>query len=80
MRWQTSITAVVVEGAGAVDELLLRVGLEATVLDQMGALQAANRGEGPAGATAALVLDWADSSVALPVPGVGGRLPSGSQR
>ena len=48
MGWQATVAAVVVEGASAVDELLLSVGLKNTVLDEMGALEAADGGEGPA--------------------------------
>ena len=48
MRGQASAAAVVLEVPSAVDELLLRVGLETTVLDKVGALKAANSGEGPA--------------------------------
>lgn len=48
MGWQATVAAVVVEGASAVDELLLSVGLKNAVLDEMGALEAADGGEGPA--------------------------------
>ena len=71
MRGQTSIAAVVIEVTGAVDELLLGVGSQATILDQVGALEASNSRECPAGAAAALVLDGADTTVVLPVPGIG---------
>ena len=71
VRWETSVAAEVVEVTGAVDELLLRVSVETTILDQMGTLEASDSGEGPAGAAASLVLNWADTAMVLPVPGVG---------
>lgn len=69
--WETSIATEVVKVTGAVNELLLRVCVETTILDQMGTLEASDSGESPAGAAASLVLDWADTAVVLPVPGIG---------
>lgn len=71
VRWETSVAAEVVEVTGAVDQLLLRVSVETTILDQMGTLEASDSGESPAGAAASLVLNWADTTMVLPVPGVG---------
>jgi len=73
VRWETSVAAKVVKVAGAVYELLLRVSVETTILDQMGTLEASDSRESPAGAAASLVLDWADTTMVLPVPGIGGR-------
>ena len=42
VRGQASTAAVALEIACTIDELLLRVGLETTVLDKVGALQAAD--------------------------------------
>lgn len=69
--WKTTVAAKVVEAACAVNELLLRVGSQSTVFDQMARLEAPNRGECPAGATLALVLNWTDSVVVTPVPLIG---------
>lgn len=70
MRGKTSIAAEVIEVSGAINELLLRVSIQATIFDQVGTLEASNCGESPAGAALALVLDGADTAVALPVPGI----------
>ena len=48
VRGKAAVAAVVVESLGTVDELLLSVGLQDTVLDKMRALKATDRGECPA--------------------------------
>ena len=69
--WETTVAAVVVEVAGAVNELLLSISCKNTVLNKVGALKATNSGEGPARTTAALIFDRGNSTLVLPVPGFG---------
>lgn len=42
VRWQSTIATVVIEVTSAVDKLLLSVGLQDTILDEVGALQASD--------------------------------------
>ena len=78
--WETTVAAVVVEAAGAVNELLLSIGCKDTVLDKVGALKTTNSGEGPARTTAALIFDGGNTTLVLPVPGVRSIIRIGSQR
>ena len=43
MRGEATVATVVVEVTSAVDQLLLRVGLEDAILDKVGAFEASNR-------------------------------------
>lgn len=62
MRGQAAVATVVFVVAGAVDELLLGVGLQISVLYEMTGFEAACGGKGPAGSAVALVLYWANST------------------
>ena len=64
---QTTIAALVSEGGGAIDQLLLRELDQRAGLDGMETLQRSHSGEGPAGSAGALVLDLGHSVVASPV-------------
>lgn len=57
--------------SGAVDELLLREAEEGSGLDEMFSLKCSSGGEGPAGSTLSLVLDWSDCTGCTPVDSCG---------
>lgn len=83
---QTSSTSVVSLGGGAVDEVLLGEGDQASGLEEPSSFDRASGGERPARAALALVLDWGDGSFGSPVNTVwegnvlGGKLSSLSGR
>jgi hypothetical protein len=68
VRGQTAVASVVFVVTRAVDQLLLGVGLQVSVLDEMAGFKAARGGKGPAGSAVALVLDRANSTKCTPVP------------
>jgi hypothetical protein len=72
---ETTVATHVAEGAGAVNELLLREGDELAGGDGVGTLDGTGGGERPAGTALALVLDWGDGTLGSPVDrgsGLGG--------
>ena len=70
MGWETTLATVVVEVAGAIDELLLGKRVEGAVVDEGVSLEGSHGGEGPARAARSLVLDRGDTILGSPVPGV----------
>jgi len=71
MGGKASIAAVVVEITGTINELLLSVGFQYTVLDQVSWLEASNSGESPARAAISLVFDGGYTTLLNPVKGIG---------
>ena len=56
---------------GAINNLLLREGLKFSRDDLVNTLEGTSGGEGPAGSTLSLVLDWGDGTLCSPVNRVG---------
>jgi len=62
-------TAAAVGLRDAIDELLLREGVELSGPDLVSTFEGTSGGEGPAGSTLSLVLDGGDGTIISPVPG-----------
>jgi len=67
---ETTIATLVALGGRAVNELLLREGVELFVLEEVSTLHRSGGGESPAGTTLSLVLDWGDGTLSSPVDGI----------
>jgi hypothetical protein len=67
---ETTIATLVALGGRAVNELLLREGVERFVLEEVSALHRSGGGESPAGTALSLVLDWGDGTLSSPVDGI----------
>lgn len=67
---ETTIATLVALGGRAVNELLLREGVESFVLEEVSTLHRSGGGESPAGTTLSLVLDWGDGTLSSPVDGI----------
>lgn len=67
---KTTIATLVALFGGAINELLLREGVELFVLEEVSTLHGSSGGESPAGATLTLVLDWGDGTLSSPVDGI----------